>query len=66
MGGRDRSMDNVSIERLWRSLKYEDDYLKGYADGREAAPSIAEWIAARRSLNLTAPVLGFGFAPLAP
>jgi len=29
-------MDNVFIERVWRSLKYEDIYLKGYADGREA------------------------------
>ena len=38
-------MDNVFIERLWRSLKYEDVYLKGYADGREAARGIAAWIA---------------------
>ena len=38
-------MDNVFIERLWRSLKYEDVYLKGYADGREAARGIAEWVA---------------------
>jgi putative transposase len=38
-------MDNVFIERLWRSLKYEDVYLKGYADGREAARGIADWIA---------------------
>ena len=37
-------MDNVFIERLWRSLKYEDVYLKGYADGREALRGIAEWI----------------------
>jgi putative transposase len=29
-------MDNVFIERLWSSLKYEDVYLEGYADGREA------------------------------
>ena len=29
-------MDNVFSERLWRSLKYEDIYHKGYADGREA------------------------------
>ena len=36
MDGRGRWMDNVFIERLWRSLKYEDIYLKGYADGREA------------------------------
>jgi hypothetical protein len=35
MNGRGRWIDNVFIERLWRSLKYEDVYLKGYADGRE-------------------------------
>jgi hypothetical protein len=32
-------------ERLWRSLKYEDVYLKGYADGREAKTGISDWIA---------------------
>jgi putative transposase len=45
MDGRGRWMDNVFIERLWRSLKYEDIYLKGYADGREVRAGIAEWIA---------------------
>jgi putative transposase len=45
MDGRGRWMDNVFIERLWRSLKYEDIYLKGYADGREAKTGIAQWIA---------------------
>ena len=40
MDGRGRWMDNVFIERLWRSLKYEDIYLKGYADGREARRAI--------------------------
>jgi len=44
MDGRGRWMDNVFIERLWRSLKYEDVYLKGYADGREARAGIAGWI----------------------
>ena len=44
MDGRGRWMDNVFIERLWRSLKYEDIYLKGYADGREARSGIAAWI----------------------
>jgi putative transposase len=43
MDGRGRWMDNVFIERLWRSLKHEDVYLKGYADGREASAGIAEW-----------------------
>ena len=45
MDGRSRWMDNVFIERLWRSLKYEDVYLKGYADGHEAKARIAAWIA---------------------
>ena len=45
MDGRGRWMDNVFIERLWRSLKYEDVYLKSYADGREARGGIAEWVA---------------------
>ena len=44
MDGRGRWMDNVFIERLWRSLKYEDIYLKGYADGREARAGIADWM----------------------
>jgi hypothetical protein len=38
-------MDNVFVERLWRSPKSEDVYLKGYADGHEARRGIAEWIA---------------------
>jgi putative transposase len=45
MDGRGRWMDNVFIERLWRSLKHEDVYLKGYSDGREARAGIGEWIA---------------------
>ena len=41
MDGRGRWMDNVFIERLWRSLKYEDiSTSKGYADGREARAGI--------------------------
>ncbi len=44
MDGRGRWMDNVFIERLWRSLKHEDVYLKAYADGREAKAGIAAWI----------------------
>ena len=45
MDGRGRWMDNVFIERLWRSLKHEEVYLKHYADGREARAGIAAWIA---------------------
>src|SRR5215510_7600490 len=45
MDGRGRWIDNVFIERLWRSKKYEDIYLTGYADGREAKARIAQWLA---------------------
>jgi putative transposase len=44
MDGRGRWMDNVFIERLWRSLKHEDVYIKGYADGLEARLGIAAWM----------------------
>ena len=40
----DHGWTNVFIERLWRSLKYEDVHLKGYADGREARTGISAWI----------------------
>ena len=43
MDGRGRWLDHVFIERLWRSLKYEEVYLKGYADGREARAGIGSW-----------------------
>ncbi len=45
MDGRGRWMDNAFIERLWRSLKHEDIYLKGYADGRDAHAGVASWLA---------------------
>ena len=45
MDGRGRYLDNIFIERLWRSLKHENVYLMGYADGREARTGIGRWIA---------------------
>lgn len=44
MDGRGRCMDNVFIERLWRSLKYEAVYLHELADGFEAERVIGDWI----------------------
>jgi putative transposase len=35
MDGRGRALDNVFIERLWRTVKYEDIYLRGYETARE-------------------------------
>lgn len=40
MDGRGRAIDNVFVERLWRSVKYEEVYLKDYADGWEAEMSL--------------------------
>ncbi len=60
MDGRGRWLDNVFIERLWRSLKHEDVYLKGYADGREARAGIAAWIA---FYNLRRPHQALGNRP---
>ena len=36
MDGKGRYSDNIFVERLWRTVKYEEVYLKAYSDGREA------------------------------
>ena len=43
MEGRGRRLDNVFVERLWRSLKYEEVHLKAYANGLEARSGIGQW-----------------------
>jgi putative transposase len=45
MDGRGRALDNVFVERLWRSLKYEEVYLKAYRSVRELAKGLEEWFA---------------------
>jgi putative transposase len=44
MDGRGRWMDNVFIERLWRSLKYECKFLNAFETGSEARAGIGRWI----------------------
>ena len=44
MDGRGRWMDNVFIERLWRSLKYECVFLNAFESGSEARSGIGRWI----------------------
>ena len=44
MDGRGRCMDNIFIERLWRSLKYEAVYMHELTDGFVARRVIGEWI----------------------
>ena len=43
MDGRGRCMDNIFVERLWRSLKYEEVYLKDYGSVKEAREGIARY-----------------------
>lgn len=45
MDGRGRCKDNIFMERFWRSLKYEEVYLKNYETGREARQGIGNYIA---------------------
>jgi putative transposase len=43
MDGKGRCLDNIFCERLWRSLKYEEVYLKAYATVAEAKAEIGKW-----------------------
>ena len=43
MDGRGRALDNVFVERLWRSVKYEEVYLKDYTSVREARQGLGEY-----------------------
>ncbi len=61
MDGKGRWLDNVAIERLWRSIKYEDVYLKSYETVRDLAKGIESYILRynqyrpHRSLNEATP-----------
>jgi putative transposase len=44
MDGKGRCMDNIFVERLWRSLKYEEVYLHAYATVAEAKAGIGAWL----------------------
>jgi len=43
MDGRGRALDNAFIERLWRTVKYEEVYLQDYADGEDALRSLQRY-----------------------
>ena len=43
MDGKGRFKDNIFIERLWRTLKYERIYLKAYETGAELAKDLTWW-----------------------
>jgi putative transposase len=43
MDGKGSYNDNLFIERLWRTVKYEEVYLKAYRDGSEARAALADY-----------------------
>jgi putative transposase len=45
MDGRGRWLDNVFIERLWRSLKYECVYLHSFETSSELRAGVTKWVA---------------------
>ena len=45
MDGKGRFLDNIFIERLWRTLKYECVYLHAWETGSEARSGLRDWIA---------------------
>jgi len=44
MDGKGRFLDNIFIERLWRSLKYEEVFIKAYGSVQEARLGIGGWV----------------------
>jgi putative transposase len=59
MDGKGRCLDNVFVERLWRSLKYEDVYIKAYADLVEARAGIGRYFAFYNTLRRHHQALGY-------
>lgn len=44
MDGKGRALDNIFTERLWRTVKYEEVYLKDYASPREARSGLSAYL----------------------
>jgi putative transposase len=60
MDGRGRALDNIFVERLWRNVKYEDVYLKGYATMGELTVGLAQYFA---YYNSERPHQSLGYQP---
>ena len=43
MDGKGRYSDNIFVERLWRTVKYEETYLKAYTNAREARRGLEDY-----------------------
>jgi putative transposase len=58
MDSKGRYLDNIFVERFWRTLKYEEVYLKAYQDAREARLEIGKYI---RFYNTRRPHQSLGY-----
>jgi putative transposase len=58
MDGSGRYTDNLFVERFWRTLKYEEVYLKAYSDAKEARAEIGSYI---RFYNAARPHQALGY-----
>jgi len=58
MDGRGRALDNIFVERLWRSVKYEDVYLRGYETAPELYRGLIRYF---RYYNEERPHQGLGY-----
>lgn len=58
MDGRGRCHDNISVERLWRSLKYELIYLKSFDNGAQLRQEVKQWF---EWYNQVRPHQGLGY-----
>jgi putative transposase len=52
MDGKARFLDNIFIERLWRSLKYEEVFIKAYTPVGEARGGISRWLSFYNDVRL--------------
>ena len=60
MDGRGRALDNIFVERLWRSVKYEEVYLKDYTSMREAVAGLGAYF---RFYNAERPHQALNYRP---
>ena len=58
MDGKGRYSDDIFVERLWRTVKYENVYLKAYTDGRQAKADLAAYF---RFYNTQRPHQALGY-----
>ena len=67
MDGRGRALDNIFVERLWRSVKYEDIYLNGYSNMRDLLIGLTKYFIfyngerPHQSLNYSTPSQVYDF-----